>query len=328
MKNLSIDRVNEAYYGALGDDFSKKTRDRINWIVTQVDGDLILDIGCSQGIAAILLGREGKRVDGIDISEESINYAKEELEKEHNSVKEQVTFQVKNFLTDDIPQKNYSTILLTEVLEHIADPHSFLKKVHDLVKEDGKIIVTVPFGINDFIDHKRTYYYSLLMEHLSAHFKIESVQYLGKWIGVICKATSKPNADLYSMEEVAKLEKAFEVVERDYHTQLKQAIKDKHALKKQVDELKNNAGLVEEYKGSVNEKESYIRQLQIETVELLNREEEALEDAISKADEIIELKRQISLLEHRYNVLKRSRFGRIQLKYWSLKKKLVGRGKK
>ncbi|UOK57815.1 hypothetical protein MGI18_26475 [Bacillus sp. OVS6] len=61
MSKLIIDRVNEAYYGALGTDFSKKTRERINWIVTHVLGSKVLDIGCSQGINAILLGREGKK---------------------------------------------------------------------------------------------------------------------------------------------------------------------------------------------------------------------------------------------------------------------------
>jgi 2-polyprenyl-6-hydroxyphenyl methylase/3-demethylubiquinone-9 3-methyltransferase len=326
--NLSIDRVNEAYYGALGTDFSKQTRERINWIVTHVEGNNILDIGCSQGITSILLGREGKRVDGIDISSESIEYAIKELENEHSSVQQLVTFRLANFMTDDEIKHQYDTVLLTEVLEHISDPNAFLQKVSKHVKHNGKLIITVPFGINDYIDHKRTYYYSRLIEQVRAHFSIDSVEYLGKWIGVICKASSEKNDSLYSEQATRQLEDAFQVVEREYKTQLEQYIRDNHKYKKDSDELQRKAPLVDELKLSVLEKEEYIRQLQIETVELLNREEEALTAAIAKSDKIAELNRQISLLEHRYNVLKRSRFGRIQLKYWSLKKKIVGRGKK
>ncbi len=66
-----------------------------------------------------------KKVDAIDIEQDSINYANEQLEKEHNSVKDLINFKVANFMTDDQLDKDYHTILLTEVLEHIADPHSF-----------------------------------------------------------------------------------------------------------------------------------------------------------------------------------------------------------
>lgn len=328
MGNLSIDRVNEAYYGALGTDFSKKTRERINWIVTHVDGDSILDIGCSQGITAILLGREGKKVDGIDISDESIKYAVKELENEHSSVQQSVTFRVANFMTDVDIKPDYDTVLLTEVLEHISDPDVFLRKVRKHVKPNGKLIITVPFGINDFIDHKRTYYYTLLVEQLSAHFHIEFVDYLGKWVGIICKASSEVNDSLYSKQAIRQLEKAFQEVEREYKNQLEHYIHENHQYKKHSEVLQMKEPLLDELKLSVIEKEEYIRQLQIETVELLNREEEALKDAIAKSDHIVELNRQISLLEHRYNVLRRSRFGRIQIKFWALKKKIVGRGKK
>jgi 2-polyprenyl-3-methyl-5-hydroxy-6-metoxy-1,4-benzoquinol methylase len=328
LRNLSIDRINEAYYGDLGTDFSKKTRERINWIVTHVEGDRILDIGCSQGITAILLGREGKKVDGIDISDESINYAVKDLKNEHDSVQKAVTFRVANFITDVDINLDYDTVLLTEVLEHISDPDEFLRKVRKHIKPDGKLVVTVPFGINDFIDHKRTYYYSLLVEHLSTYFHIESVDYLGKWVGVICKASSQGNDSLYSKQAIRQLEEAFQKVEREYKDQLEHYIRDNHLYKKHSEILQKKEPLLDELKLSFIEKEEYIRQLQIETVELLNREEEALKDAIAKSDKITELNRQISELEHRYNVLRRSRFGRIQIKYWSLKKKIAGRGKK
>ncbi|MFY0761511.1 methyltransferase domain-containing protein [Metabacillus dongyingensis] len=335
MSKLIIDRVNEAYYGALGTDFSKKTRERINWIVTHVLGSKVLDIGCSQGINAILLGREGKKVDGIDISHESVEYAKTELGKEHPSVQASVSFKVSNFMTDQDIDTNYDTILLTEVLEHISDPDSFLKKTVSHLKPGGRLIVTVPFGINDFIDHKRTYYYSLLAEQLGAHFKIESFEYLGRWTGVICTAVQENNQSFYTAENTKQLEQGFYWLERDYMQRIGtlagQAAKNEKELK-ELEKVKKSSEkidvLYEELNRQIAEKDEYIRQLQIETVEVLNREEEALKAALSYSNKIEDLNRKVTNLEHRYNVLRKSRFGRVQLKYWELKKKIAGRGKK
>lgn len=335
MSKLIIDRVNEAYYGALGTDFSKKTRERINWIVTHVLGSKVLDIGCSQGINAILLGREGKKVDGIDISHESVEYAKTELGKEHPSVQASVSFKVSNFMTDQDIDTNYDTILLTEVLEHISDPDSFLKKTVSHLKPDGRLIVTVPFGINDFIDHKRTYYYSLLAEQLGAHFKIESFEYLGRWTGVICTAVQENNQSFYTAENTKQLEQGFYWLERDYMQRIGtlagQAAKNEKELK-ELEKVKKSSEkievLYEDLNRQIAEKDEYIRQLQIETVEVLNREEEALKAALAYSNKIEDLNRKVTNLEHRYNVLRKSRFGRVQLKYWELKKKIAGRGKK
>lgn len=335
MSKLIIDRVNEAYYGALGTDFSKKTRERINWIVTHVLGSKVLDIGCSQGINAILLGREGKKVDGIDISHESVEYAKTELGKEHPSVQASVSFKVSNFMTDQDIDTNYDTILLTEVLEHISDPDSFLKKTVSHLKPGGRLIVTVPFGINDFIDHKRTYYYSLLAEQLGAQFKIESFEYLGRWTGVICTAVQENNQSFYTAENTKQLEQGFYWLERDYMQRIGtlagQAAKNEKELK-ELEKVKKSSEkievLYEELNRQIAEKDEYIRQLQIETVEVLNREEEALKAALAYSNKIEDLNRKVTNLEHRYNVLRKSRFGRVQLKYWELKKKIAGRGKK
>jgi 2-polyprenyl-6-hydroxyphenyl methylase/3-demethylubiquinone-9 3-methyltransferase len=335
LSKLIIDRVNEAYYGALGTDFSKKTRERINWIVTHVLGSKVLDIGCSQGINAILLGREGKKVDGIDISHESVEYAKTELGKEHPSVQASVSFKVSNFMTDQDIDTNYDTILLTEVLEHISDPDSFLKKTVSHLKPGGRLIVTVPFGINDFIDHKRTYYYSLLAEQLGAHFKIESFEYLGRWTGVICTAVQENNQSFYTAENTKQLEQGFYWLERDYMQRIGtlagQAAKNEKELK-ELEKVKKSSEkievLYEDLNRQIAEKDEYIRQLQIETVEVLNREEEALKAALAYSNKIEDLNRKVTNLEHRYNVLRKSRFGRVQLKYWELKKKIAGRGKK
>ncbi|UOK57814.1 hypothetical protein MGI18_26470 [Bacillus sp. OVS6] len=210
-----------------------------------------------------------------------------------------------------------------------------MKKTVSHLKPGGRLIVTVPFGINDFIDHKRTYYYSLLAEQLGAHFKIESFEYLGRWTGVICTAVQENNQSFYTAENTKQLEQGFYWLERDYMQRIGtlagQAAKNEKELK-ELEKVKKSSEkievLYEELNRQIAEKDEYIRQLQIETVEVLNREEEALKAALAYSNKIEDLNRKVTNLEHRYNVLRKSRFGRVQLKYWELKKKIAGRGKK
>jgi 2-polyprenyl-3-methyl-5-hydroxy-6-metoxy-1,4-benzoquinol methylase len=220
MSHRPLDRINEAYKGELGEAFKGKTLKRINWIVNQVRGMKILDIGCSQGIISIILGREGKRVDAIDIAPESIEYAQDDLKQEHSSVQENVRFRVANFMTDTELDDEYDTVLLTEVLEHISDTDSFLNRIKQILSPNGILVVTVPFGINDYFDHKRTYYFTEIYESFSSKFSVEKIEYISNWIGIVCRNSEDTHGiDLWY--ELKKLESAFYEVENEYLTKVK-----------------------------------------------------------------------------------------------------------
>ncbi|WP_416729817.1 methyltransferase domain-containing protein [Fictibacillus sp. JL2B1089] len=275
-----LDRVNEAYNGDLGQAFSEKTRSRVNWILNHVKGVRILDIGCSQGIIPIILGREGKVIDAIDIAEESIDYAKNALNNEHISVKNNVNFRVSNFMTESDLENEYETILLTEVLEHISDTEPFLYKIYNHLEKHGRLVVTVPFGINDYFDHKRTYYYLDLYDQLSIYFEIERIDYLGKWTGVVCKKRFEPSSDrrlTFQREDIALLEKGFYEVERDLlskFNELNRVIRDKN------DAIKNLNDKHEQLKTAIPEKEDTFNvifqklkhELDIKETQLLNKD--------------------------------------------------------
>lgn len=276
MKKNTLDRINEAYTGKMGKEFSIKTRDRVNWIVNQVQGNKILDIGCSQGIIPIILGREGKKILGLDIAEESINFAIKELVEEHITVRENVTFKVSNFLTEQNLESDYDTILITEVLEHISDPYIFLKKANNHLKKNGRLIITVPFGINDYLDHKRTYYFLELFEHLSIDFLIEKIEYLGKWTGAICKKREKENQIKvidFKRETIQKLEHAFYNVERELVsrvTDYQLKLREKDIFLKEFKEKYKQ--IVEENSREIIQYKDKIQQLKVEISILKNRE--------------------------------------------------------
>ncbi|MEH7484727.1 methyltransferase domain-containing protein, partial [Neobacillus drentensis] len=266
MTKKPLDRISEAYKGDMGEDFSKKTRNRINWIVNHVKGDRILDIGCSQGVVPIILGREGKNVDAIDIAQESIDYANIDLKNEHPTVQQKVSFRVSNFMTEEELAASYETILLTEVLEHISDPYSFLKKIFDHLELNGRLVVTVPFGINDYFDHKRTYYFLDLYDHLSKYFSIEKIEYLGNWVGVVCKNSNTrendPQETTFDRKIVKKLEKAFYTVERELVTRIENF---QLTLRQKNDYIKNlqaqHSQYIDNFKQQVSQRDNQIKTL-------------------------------------------------------------------
>lgn len=229
------DRISDAYYGVMGDAFARKVRQRVHWIAEQVQGHTVLDIGCSQGIGCILLGREGHAVEGVDIDAGAIARANEYLAHEPESVRTNVTFRNADFMGADFDDRRFSTIVMGEVLEHLVRPQAFIARAYDLLEEGGRIVVTVPFGINDFPDHKRTFYLAEMTRLLHPAFDLSQPRYFGRWIGFVgTRRNTLVNdapADL-TIAATASLESAFYKIERelvDRVVALKDALTDSRA---------------------------------------------------------------------------------------------------
>lgn len=211
------DRITEAYYGKLGDKFARSTQDRIHWVCSNVKGQRVLDVGCSQGIAALILGREGKTVVGIDVAKRSIEEAREYLAQETAQVQEQVRFVQGDFLTANLETDGFETVIIGEVLEHLTNPEVFISAAAIRLKKNGRVIVTVPFGVNDFHDHKKTFYLSEPWRIISKHFYINEIKFFGKWIGFVatlrCKKDSQKSFSLRE-DDIAQSEVVFQKIER------------------------------------------------------------------------------------------------------------------
>jgi len=125
-----LDRVSEVYsYSYSTRAFQQHHRSRIHWMCAQVRGSCVLDIGCSQGIVSILLGREGFEVVGIDLEPEVVDYARRELAKEPESVRARVQFIVADALTADLAIGPFDTILAGEILEHLVQPERLVQRL-------------------------------------------------------------------------------------------------------------------------------------------------------------------------------------------------------
>lgn len=248
-----LDKVAEAYYGGMGDQFSRRTRDRIHWICSKVEGETVLDIGCSQGIAELILAREGKKAVGIDIEESVIVYANEALQNQSDSVKRNVKYFASSVFDYESSQK-FDTVILTEVMEHFTSSSSLLNKVKSFLTDNGTIVITVPFGINDYFDHKKTYYMLNLLEELEPYFEVKEIKFLGKWVGVVGRnvTDSSSCSALITRETIKRLEEAFYSIERSI-----------------VDELNGKIKLIDQMNGRVNESREKLDNLQKENEKLL-----------------------------------------------------------
>ena len=89
-----------------------------------------------------------------------------------------------NGTIDLVHDKKYDTILYIDVIEHIKDAETELKKATALLNEEGKLIVLVPAYqclFNDFdhsIGHYRRYNKELLEKHKGGYLKTHRLFYL------------------------------------------------------------------------------------------------------------------------------------------------------
>jgi len=100
-------------------------------------GRRILEFGCSTGFLSRHLFNRGCNVTGVEIDAEAAEKARQWCEKVHVIDLNQPDWA--NGLARD-----YDTILFGDVLEHLMDPESALRRASDLLLPNGRVIVCLP----------------------------------------------------------------------------------------------------------------------------------------------------------------------------------------
>lgn len=158
------DKIAELYLGRAGSAFSagamEEARERIGWMCEQARGGSILDAGCSQGITALLLARAGRRALGVDPDPEAIAHARRMLADEAAGLDGRLEYLLGDLDHPDLDGRRFSTAIAGEVIEHLADPGRFLRRLHQLLEPGGTAIITTPFALTSHKDHHQIFFLS------------------------------------------------------------------------------------------------------------------------------------------------------------------------
>ena len=103
----------------------------------KLDNIKILDLGCGGGLVSEGLSKIGAKVTGIDFVSENINIAKIHAQKSNLNI----TYKTLDFENEKITSK-FDIIVIFEVLEHLTDWKSFIKKIKSNLKSNGVLIIS------------------------------------------------------------------------------------------------------------------------------------------------------------------------------------------
>lgn len=95
----------------------------------------VLDVGCGGGLFLGMLRERGMRVMGLDASVEAANVA-----WHHNRVPTLCA----DLARVPLPRESCAVVTMFHVVEHLADPHSYLRSARELMQPKGRLVVQVP----------------------------------------------------------------------------------------------------------------------------------------------------------------------------------------
>ena len=181
----NADRISEVYKGEIWDEaLQQRARDRIHWLASHAQGR-VLDVGCSQGIASLIVAREGFEVVGVDVELDRVAYALADRRRELREVAQRAQFLGGSATDLPFADATFDTILLGEILEHLDKPEAVLDEVARVLRPGGAVAITVPFGLSPHHDHRDTFYPANLLDLISGHLAPQSIEVVDRYLRVV-----------------------------------------------------------------------------------------------------------------------------------------------
>lgn len=144
----------------------------VDYLKTKTNGSpRILDAACGTGYGSDILKKlNPEHILGLDISPDTINYAKNKYASEN------CEFRVCNVVEMNdckIPERD--VIVSFETIEHIEAPLKLLDNFKKILKKGGLLFISTPNKWGPTKDHKFDYDYNMFKEHLEKYFIIENI---------------------------------------------------------------------------------------------------------------------------------------------------------
>ena len=174
-------------------------RRRIDWMADQTQGQRVLDVGCNDGVLEILLARRGFDVTGVDSDATALEFARHLLANEPEEVSARVRLIHGDLARTVLALDPFDTVVIGEVLEHLEDPEALLDRSLELVRPEGRVVITTPFGFHPHENHRQTFCLSGFLALLKPRCGLELLQVEDGYIRVVGRVSS---ADGESWEQL------------------------------------------------------------------------------------------------------------------------------
>jgi 2-polyprenyl-3-methyl-5-hydroxy-6-metoxy-1,4-benzoquinol methylase len=103
------------------------------------EGKAVLDVACGNGYGSFALKNLGAQsVKGVDLDPKAIEYA-----ESHYSAPG-VVFECMDCLEVPAIPCGYETVVTFETIEHLDKPDRFVRKLHELISPNGRLILSAP----------------------------------------------------------------------------------------------------------------------------------------------------------------------------------------
>lgn len=151
---------------------------RYEGCVKFIKNKVVLDIASGSGYGTAILAKSAEKVYGVDISADSIQYAKE------NYAAKNIKYLVGDGENIPLPNSSIDTVVSFETIEHVKDYEQFIKEIKRVLKPNGQLIISTPNDIefaegNHF--HLHEFKYQELKKLLRKYFKSTESYFQGTW---------------------------------------------------------------------------------------------------------------------------------------------------
>ncbi len=102
-------------------------------------GSRLMDIAAAQGNFSLVLAEKGYKIIWNDLRNELVDYVKMKYEQGD------INYYRGNCFDIEL-EELLDGVVITEIIEHVAHPDEFLKKVTTLVKQGGYVFMSTPLG--------------------------------------------------------------------------------------------------------------------------------------------------------------------------------------